>query len=227
MSRRRRAIALGLAAAVCAALAAALAGGYRDDVEAQLGGLRPVVVARRPLPARGLLKPGVVRTSLEVRRVPDRFAPPDALADPAEAAGLVPSAPIPAGSYVVAGQLRATRGHARGPAPRRLEPGRRPVEIAVVGAAALEAGPGGRATEVDVVVTSEPGPGGGAGRTYLAAQGVPLLDLRSTADLGGGDGLGEPGPEPWTATLALTRSQALRLIQAESFARGLRLIQAR
>jgi hypothetical protein len=73
-----------------------------------------------------------------------------------------------------------------------------------------------------VVVTTEPGPGGGAGRTYIAAEGVRLLDLRS----GGAGSAGLPGADPssWVATLALTRSQALRLIQAESFARAVRLI---
>jgi hypothetical protein len=99
------------------------------------------------------------------------------------------------------------------------------VEISVTGAGALGASPGGSPTEVDVVVTSEPGPGGGPGRTYVAAESVALLDLRSSADLGaGGDDLASPGPASSVATLALTRAQALRLIQAESFARSVRLI---
>jgi pilus assembly protein CpaB len=225
MSRRRRAVALGLAAAVCATLAAALAGSYRSDVQAQLGELRPVVVARRALQAREPLRPGQIPKALEVRRVPARFAPPDALADPAEAVGLAPAAFVPAGSYLVAGQLRDDGRPQRRQGPSRLAPGRRPVEIAVSGAGALAAAPGGPATEVDVVVTTESGAAGGPGRTYVAAEGVGLLDLRSSTALGGnGEGVGGPGPEAWVATLALTRSQSLRLIQAESFARAVRLI---
>ena len=40
----------------------------------------------------------------------------------------------------------------------------------------------------------------------------------------GGDVLAGPESEAWIATLALTRSQALRLIHAQSFARDVRLI---
>ncbi|MGH2986646.1 MAG: hypothetical protein ACRDLO_08170, partial [Solirubrobacterales bacterium] len=82
-------------------------------------------------------------------------------------------------------------------------------------------GPGRR---VDVVVTSEPGPGGGAGRTYVAAEAVALLDLRAGGGADAGDPVTGVGGETWMATLALTREQALRLIHAESFARGVRLI---
>jgi len=76
-----------------------------------------------------------------------------------------------------------------------------------------------------VIVTSEPGPGGGAGRTYVAVRSVGLLDLRpSGGEAGSDDLLTNPSSESWIATLALTRAQALRLIQAESFARSVRLI---
>jgi hypothetical protein len=107
-----------------------------------------------------------------------------------------------------------------------LGAGRQPVEIAVAGAEALAAGgddPTGML--VDVVVTTEPGPGG-EGRTYVAAAGVRLLALLEGA---GGDGANDPlaTAGQWEATLALTRPQALRLIQAESFARSVRLIAAR
>jgi Flp pilus assembly protein CpaB len=76
---------------------------------------------------------------------------------------------------------------------------------------------------VDVIVTTEPGPGRGSGRTYVAAERVELLAL---AQSGGGpdDALPGPGTATWTATLALRRPQALRLIQAENFARQVRLI---
>jgi hypothetical protein len=93
--------------------------------------------------------------------------------------------------------------------------GRRPVEIEVDGAGALAAAgaqPGG--TRVDVLVTTEP-TGPGAGRTYLAAARVPLLALRPSAE----------GDESRSAaTLGLTRRQALRLIEAESFARRVTVI---
>ncbi len=52
MSRRARALTFLVAAVLCAALAAALAGGYGASVEQQLGELRPVLVATSQLPAR-------------------------------------------------------------------------------------------------------------------------------------------------------------------------------
>jgi Flp pilus assembly protein CpaB len=201
-----------------------MTGGYREDIESELGPLRSVVVASVRIPAHRSIPAKQIDEMLEVRRVPARFAPAGALALPGQAAGRAPAAAIPAGSYVVAAQLHepgrrgGTKQHAR------LAPGRKPVEISVTGAEALAAGgvdPVG--ARVDVVVTSEPGPGGSSGRTYVAARGVRLLTLSASGDADS-TGYGTTAADQWTATLALTRSQALRLIQAENFARGVRLI---
>ena len=126
----------------------------------------------------------------------------------------LPAVPVPAGSYLLAAQLRAPRARAAGP---RLGRGRRPVEIAVSGAGALIAF-GGQpvGSKVDVVVTTEPS-GSGNGHTYVAAPAVPLLGLAPAAE-----GSGET--DSATATLGLTRAQALRLIAAESFARRVTVI---
>ena len=81
-----------------------------------------------------------------------------------------------------------------------------PVEIAVTGAEALAATGGSpEGSQVDVVVTTEPGPGA-KGRTRIAAKGVELLALRE-----GTSGGTEPGLAPagdWRATLALPRPRA-------------------
>jgi Flp pilus assembly protein CpaB len=221
VSHRTRAASFAAAAAVCGGLAASAAGGPAGGLSAQLGELRPVVVAERPLPPGRRLSRSTVRRALELRRVPERFLPSDALSDPAQAVGRSPAVAIPAGSYLVGSQLATPRAE-REPAPR-LQPGRRPVEIAVEGAAALAEQTDGQ--RVDVIVTSEPGPGGGAGRTYVAVRSVGLLDLRPAGgEAGSDDLLTDPASEAWIATLALTRRQALRLIQAESFARSVRLI---
>lgn len=212
MSRRARAVGFLLAALVAAAAAATIANGYGASVARGYGQLRPVVVATAGLPAGKPIDPEAAATGLEVRRVPVRFAPPEALADPAEAVGLAPAGPVPGGSYLLAGQLRPPRSDA---SPVGLEGGRRPVDIAVSGAGALEALDAPLGSKVDVAVTSE-ADGSGDGRTYVAAPAVPLLGL-------GPGGEGVEG-ETATATLALTRSQALRLIQAESFARRITLI---
>ena len=221
MTPRARAIGFASAAAVCAGLAAAASGRPAPDLAGEGGELRDVLVAVRPLVARDRLAAAELRDAVEVRRIPERFVPADALASPAAIAGRRPAVAIPAGGYVLSSELAAPRS---GPSDRpEADPGHRPVEITVTGAGALASGtPAAR--RVDVVVTTEPGPGGGAGRTYVAAPAVELLELRAAED-GAGDVV--PGPasgDTQIATLALTRAQALRLIQAESFARAVRLI---
>ena len=108
---------------------------------------------------------------LEVRRIPERFAPVGALASRSRRSAARRRRAIPAGAYVLAGQLRSRAGGHAPRRPARLGPGRKPVEISVTGAEALAATggdpPGSR---VDVIVTTEPGPGGGSGRTYVAAR---------------------------------------------------------
>ena len=212
MSRRARASAFLLAALGAAIAAAAIAQGYGNRVARGYGELRPVLVATAALPAGKPLDAEAAARGLETRRVPVRFVPPGALAAPAEALGLVPAAPVPAGAYLLTAQLRPPRTDRGG---ARMAHGRRPVEIEVEGTGALVAAgaePGG--TKVDVLVTTEPG-GSGAGRTYVAADRVPLLALGPSAE---GD------ESRAAATLGLTRQQALRLIDAESFARRVTVI---
>ena len=215
MSRRTRAIGFLVLALAAAALAAGIADGYGSRVAQGYGRLRTVVISSRELDAGKALRPVDVAEGLELRRVPVRFAPPGTLEAPEEALGLAPVAAVPAGSYLLDGQLRPPqRGR---PARDVLGPLRRPVEISVSGAEALlAAGTASRGTKVDVVVTTEPS-AGGRGHTYVAAAAVPLLAL--------GPGADGPGPGGTSAaTLALTKRQALRLIAAESFARKLTLL---
>jgi pilus assembly protein CpaB len=211
VSTRRRSLGFLIAAGLAAATAAAIADGYGESVARGYGELRPVVVAGADLPAGEPVDP----SGLELRRVPVRFAPPGALGSPAEAVGLEVASAVPAGSYLLASQLRPPRSATR--LDGSLAGGRRPVEIAVSGADALLVGgrqPVGIA--VDVVVTTEPG-GAGGGRTYVAATGVPLLALAPGEEGDGG---------PAAATLGLTREQALRLIAAQSFARRVTIMSA-
>jgi Flp pilus assembly protein CpaB len=213
VSRRGRALAFAIAALLMAAGAAAIADGYGRSVARGYGELRPVLVAASELPRGEAIDPALAASVLRVRRVPARFLPPGALRAPLEAIGLAPTTAVPAGSYLLASQLRPPR---RDDAPGGgLGGGRRPVEIAVSGAAALlVSGADPVGATVDVVVTTEP-TGAGAGRTYVAAAGVPLLALAAGAE--GAEGIA-------AATLGLTRSQALRLIAAQSFARRLTIL---
>jgi Flp pilus assembly protein CpaB len=212
MSRRGRAVGFLLGALLAAAAAAAIADGYGERVVAGYGELRPVLIASADLRAGEEIDPRVATEKLEVRRVPVRFVPPGALAAPAQALGMSPGTSIPAGSYLLASQLRSPRQASGG---QVLGEGRRPVEIVVSGAGALSAlGVQPVGSEVDVVVTAEP-EDSGSGRTSVAAAAVPLLGLGPGAEGGAGEA---------TATLGLTRSQALRLIAAQSFARRVTVI---
>jgi Flp pilus assembly protein CpaB len=202
-------------ALLAAAVAAAIADGYGSSVARGYGPLRPVVVLTRVLTPGRPLDPKEVAAALQVRRVPTRFVPPGALVAPSDALGLAPTSVIPAGTYLLAAQLRPPRR--RDAEPTLLGGRRRPVEISVSGAEALlAAGVNPEGMRVDVVVTTEPA-GAGPGRTYVAAAGVPLLAL--------GPGADGPGPGGASAaTLGLTKRQALHLIAAESFARKLTLL---
>jgi Flp pilus assembly protein CpaB len=214
VSRRVRSLGFLLAAGLAAAAAAAIADSYGASAARPYGELQPVVVAASSLREGQPIGPDQAAEQLEVRRVPVRFLPPGALRAPAEAVGLVPAAPVAAGTYLLASQLRPPRPRPAGPILGR---GRRPVEIAVAGVGGLLAGgapPAG--TAVDLVVTTEPS-GAGRGRTYVAAAAVPLLGLVPTGEGAEADGSGE-------ATLALTRAQALRLIAAQSFARQVTIL---
>jgi hypothetical protein len=149
--------------------------------------------------------------------VPEDFVPPDALGVPEEVLGRKLATSLPAGSNLTASAFKAPSagaGAARGGPPK----GTTPVEITVTGAGALAASRTDPGDGVDVVVSGDSAPGPSAGRTYVAASGVPLLGLSEAQ--------AEPGLESdrWIATLALTRAEALRLIRAESVGAQLRLL---
>lgn len=207
-------MAFGLLALAAATAAAAVASGYGSSIARGFGPLRPAVVAGRTIPGGTPLRPDRIERYLEVRRIPIRFVPPGTLANPQSAVGLEPESDVPAGSYVQAQQLAPPQVRHT---PAGLGDGRQPVEIAVSGTEALSALGGGAGHGlVDVVVTTEPR-GAGPGRTYVAAQGVPLLGIAA-----GPDG---PGPAATaSATLGLYRPQALRLIAAQNFARQVTLL---
>ncbi len=215
-ARRRRAAALLAAALACGVLAASTVSDRVSEVEAQVGQLESVVVARARIPSGTELDPGRVRRLFTVRKVPRRYLPGDALAEPAQAAGATLAVELPPGSYVTAAALGSGKGvEGAGPPIGR---GERAVEVAVAGAAGIEAGPGAR---VDVIVTSER-------LSFVALEDAELLDLRAGAE-GGGESPGGSGEAPAslpnaTATLRVTPKQAVYLTAAGSFAREVRLL---
>ena len=186
-------------------------------VEERVGPLVPVVAAR------DAIEPGTKLTPerLTVVQVPARYAPPDALADPEQAAGLRTAGALEPGGYLTASAFAAGPGEDGDTQPGSgLGRGERAIELKVAGAEALGAlaGPGAR---VDVLITTETGDR--AGTTALALEDVELLALRAgEADIGA-NADGRAGPTA-TATLRVTLKQAVYLTAAQNFAREIRLL---
>jgi pilus assembly protein CpaB len=180
-----------------------------------VGPLVPVVIAARDLPADARLGP----RSLEVRRVPARFVPPDAFASATGVAGGRTAVALAAGAYVTAGAVRVAGDGRSGQVT--LGAGERAVEVGVAGGAALgDALPG---SLVDVIVSTD---GAGPGRTFLALEAVELLQLRHGVapgpDSGGLGGAADAASA--TAVLRVGVRQAVYLAAAQNFARELRLL---
>ena len=209
-ARRRRGALLLALALTAGGLASSRVERRERGIEQWVGAPVPVVVAAADLRQGAKIGERQAAEQLAVRQVPARFAPPDALAEPAQAVGSTLAAPVAAGSYVTAGALA---GPVEGQQPGTLAPGQRAVEIAVVGGEELtEAGPGAL---VDVLVTTEPSEG--RGRTYLALERVELLAARPAPEA-------QEGSAPTRATLRVTLRQAVFLAAAQTFARELRLL---
>jgi pilus assembly protein CpaB len=219
--RRRRGLLLLSLALASGGLAASQVRERERSVDAKVGPLVPVVVAARDIPPDDPLRPA----DLAVERVPARFLPPDALGASARLAGARPAVPVAAGSYITAGLLQGATAAGEGP----LEPGERAVELAVSGGAATAGGAAaglplaGPGAHVDVLVSTQRHDG--AGRTYVALENVPLLDLRPLGAAGApvDEAMDQPAATA-LATLRVTARQAVYLTAAETFAHEIRLL---
>lgn len=213
-ARRRRAGLLLALALACGGLAASEVGRRVGEVERRVGAPVPVAVAARNI------APGdeLARRDVEVREIPERYAPPDALAAAEQAAGQRTTVPVAAGSPLTAGLL----GAGGGGRPGALRRGERALEVPVAGLDD-QVVPGAR---VDVVVSTEPRDG--PGRTFLALEDVELLAARPAAGAGGGSpagrGEGAGAAASAIATLRVTLRQAVYLTAAQNYAREVRLL---
>ena len=203
-------------ALACGGLAASRVQTRADEVEAQVGALVPVVVARTHVAPGSRLK----AAQLAMRQVPERFAPRDALIAPEQVVGRRVAGALAAGGYVTQGAFATSDEHHRSMPGAPIRRGERSVDVGVAGGDALAGAPPD--TRVDVIVTTEPRTGA-AGRTYLALQDVELLGARAAED-GGGAGDGAGARATTIATLRVTLREAIFLTAAESFARELRLL---
>jgi len=214
-ARRRRGLLLLALALASGGLAASQVRERERRVEAQVGPLVPVLVAARDLRAGARLSPG----SVQVRRVPARFVPPDALSPGARLGGARAAVPVSAGGYITAALFS---GNAPDAAGVGLAAGERSVEVGVAGGSGLE-GLAAR-SRVDVVVSTESGAGGG--RSFVALADVELLALRAdpAASAYAGEDSGAGSAPSALATLRVTLRQAVYLTAADNFGREIRLL---
>lgn len=205
MSRRRALITLAVAL-LCGWLAASDVRSHERRVKAGVGPLTSALIARADMKAGKR----VAAADIELRQLPARFLPPDALRTSADALGLRAAVPIPRGGYVTASALASPAADA-GAGAAVLAPGERAVDVTVSNTGADElGGPGAR---VDVLVTT--GRDGGPGRTSLAMQDLQLLAVRQ--------GTGQ-NSDKLIATLRVTVRQAVYLTAAQNFAQEVRLL---
>lgn len=214
MSRRRRAALLLGLALVLGGLAASDVARREAALDARIGPVVPVMVARGAVPEGASLSP----TRLAVRRVPSKFAPPGAFRSPAQLTGLRARAPLPPGAYLTPAAV--TDPSAGGSDPvGALRPGERMAEVTAA-ADPRYVVPGAR---VDVLVTHD-STSGSAGATKLALRGVEVLQAGpAPADPSGSGDAPSDGPR-LRVGLRVTLHQAISLATADSSAREIRLL---
>ncbi len=207
MTRRRRAAVLLGLALVLGTLSATHMARRERALEAQLGPVVEVVVARRELPAGHALE----LSDLGVRSLPGRYAPPGEPAFAAALAGHRLAVPVAAGGPVTEALLER-----RPQTPESaIERGQRAVDVLATGSPqAVAAG-----TRVDVLVTTERRDRV-RGTTRVALENVEVLAARVAA----AEDDQAKGASRVDVTLRVTAAQAVYLAAAQSFARELRLL---
>jgi pilus assembly protein CpaB len=209
-ARRRRGVLLLCVALASGGLAASEVHDRERRAAERLGPEVRVLVATRDLRAGSR----ITRDTVGVRRVPVRFAPPDALPSAEPVIGARTAAAVRAGAYLTASVFEGRTG----PDDRVLRRRERVVTVRVAGgtaAAGLEPG-----AHVDVLVSTETGAGGG--RTTMALAGAELLGVEAGAT---GEATGAPASGPVAlATLRVSVDQAIYLTAADNFAREIRLL---
>lgn len=195
-----------LAAGACALLAAWLTFGYAGRAERRDGPRVAVLVAPAGLKA-GAVIDETGAAALEIRAVPKRFAPPDAIADAVDVIGARSLAPVAAGGFVTRSLLAGGTD---------AQPG-------------FKLRSGERALTVEVIVSP-------SGETLAAGDRVDLYasgfggDQRTTELIAGAEVLAaEEASQPsrMRATLRLADAQVASVIRADVFARELRAVVAR
>lgn len=198
MSRAAR---FAVAAAACALLAAWLTLDYTGRAAQKSGPTQNVLVASVPIERGAEIGAG---EQLAVRSMPTRFAPPDALAEPADAIGERMRVSLPAGAFVTRSALSGGEQHA----------GRFKLRVRE------------RALTVDVVVSPYGQPLTAGDRIDLFASGYGG-DQSTEALMAGAEVLDVaegPAPDRQRPTIRITGDQVAAVVRADVFAHELRAV---
>jgi Flp pilus assembly protein CpaB len=198
-----RASKFAVAAAGCALLAGWMTYSYTGSAAKGDGPSRGVLATARPL-QRGELIRAEDLSAFEQRSIPERFAPPDALELPEDAAGKRAQVDLPAGALLTSALLAGGEGADAGIALRK---GERAVSVeVVVSPAGRELAAGDR---VDLYASGY----GGDQRTEQLIAGAEVLALDD------GPSTGRP-----RATIRLANAQVAPVVRADVFAHELRAV---
>ena len=206
MIRRKRLLVTAGAASIAAMTGAITVAGYTDSVSGRFGSLRPVVVTTASIEGGRKITPREVAGSMQIRRIPSRFAPAGVLTDPSGAIGLQAVTDVPAGAYL-SSHLIAPPGRTGATGRSRPMRGLHRVEVTVEGAGAIVP----QVRRFDVLLTPLDDRGG-FGPTRVAARSAVVI-ARAPVE--------QADPSSARVTLGVSRRQAVDLIDAE--ARGARL----
>ena len=208
--RQRRGVLLIVLSAIGAVVVFATVAGYVADVQRQVGPLEPVVRLTADVPAYA----PIPADALEVVEMPGHWRPPLAVRSAAELDGLVPTADLPAGTLLQAGDV----------APRpEVGEGQRQIAI-LVDAETGVAGNIGVGDVVDIIATRR-GEGDDPASAEIAIEAARILSIGTPQVSEGVD----PATGAFAAdqvvpvTFVLPTSDVLRLAYVESFATSVRL----
>jgi len=207
MSRRRRALILGLLALLLGGLAASDVAGREAALRESLGAPVGVLVTQEAVKAGQPLD----RARLALRRVPARYAPADAFSGTSDVAGLKAVVAIPAGTDLTQSLVADPAEIASAAIP--VGPGERVAELVAMGSPAHVV----RGSRVDVLVTRDTADQ--EGETTLALEDAEVLNA-APAPAGRGE---DPGPRV-ALSLRVRLREAVYLAAAQSFARELRVL---
>jgi pilus assembly protein CpaB len=183
---------------------------YVADVNSRVGSMASIVTLSRAVAPYEPITPDAV----ELREIPERWLPPDAVLDARDVVGLVSPTELPAGSYAQRGMFVNRPG---------IQRGFREVAI-LVDAETGVAGKVASGDRVDIIATSQVSDELSSRNASVLVSNALVIAVGLPEDVARDDGQGGFGTgRAVPVTFALPVQEALRVAYAESFSVKVRL----